>query len=481
VGRRGRHHREEHEHLRREREELRRMHHLARLEGIQDHIEERLQEVRARHHRFGGLHAEWLRYHSNRRSLQRQMFKAFGLAIGLTTAAVGLIVWLVGGGAVFEKDATRAKAYIVHRFEEAWPDPAARAQLVQSLARDMELGVRTFDAHGVELERAGKVDHCRKHAEAPIGSVGRLEVCIDAHRFSLGSPLRGALFLIVPGVVLWGLAGLWARRLARPIAELTRVARDLGEGKLERRARLRHGLSGEVGDLTRAINEMAARLEDKIRAERELLAGVSHELRTPLARVRILTELGREHALGSRDVWSELEVEVGEMDALVGELLASARVDFRALTLRELDAAELARQAIAKHPGVRLELLAGPGGNTRVVVDATLLVRALGALLDNARKHAGGATALRVRGRADGGMSFEVDDAGPGFRAEDLPRVFEPFYRGGGQAHDEARGVGLGLALVRRIAEAHGAKVRAENLTPGARVAIDLPAPRAEG
>jgi signal transduction histidine kinase len=477
---RRRRHREEHERFRREREELRRLHHLAHLEGIQDHLEERLQEVRARHHGFSGLHAEWLRYHKNRRSLQRQMFKAFGLAIGLTTAAVGLIVWLVGGGAVFEKDAVRAKGFIVHRFEEAWPDPDARARLVRGLAADMELGVRTFDAQGVELERAGKVEPCRKHAEAPIGAVGRLEVCTDAHHFSLGSPLRGALFLIVPGVFLWGLAGLWARRLARPIAELTRVARDLGEGKLDRRARLRHGLSGEVGDLTRAINDMAARLEEKIRAERELLAGVSHELRTPLARVRILTELGREQALGARDVWSELEAEVGEMDALVGELLASARVDFRALTLRELDAAELARQAIAKHPDVRLEIAASASASTRVVVDATLLVRALGALLVNARKHAGGARVLRVRSREDGGISFEIDDGGPGFGAEDLPRVFEPFYRGAGQAHDEARGVGLGLALVRRIAEAHGAKVRAENLSPGARVTIELPAPRAE-
>src|SRR4051812_34185241 len=148
------------------------MHHLAHPEGIQDHIEERLQEVRARHHRFQGLHAEWLRYHSNRRSLQRQMFKGFGIAIALTTAAVGLIVWLVSGGATFQKDSVRAKAYLVHRFEEAWPDPAARKQLVDALARDMVLGVRTFDARGVELERAGKIEKCRKHAEAPIGQVG---------------------------------------------------------------------------------------------------------------------------------------------------------------------------------------------------------------------------------------------------------------------------------------------------------------------
>jgi two-component system OmpR family sensor kinase len=475
MGRRGRW-REEHHKRHREMHERNRFRHLERLEDFEDHLQEKLEVVRA--HRLGisALQAELHRYHANRRTLQRQMFKAFGLAIAMTTAGVGLVMWLVGGGASFQRDTLRARTFLAHRFEASWADPAARAALVHAVATDMAMGVRTRDARGLELEHAGDLERCHKHADLAVGSVGRVEVCVDAHGFSLG-PLRGALFVLVPGMILWGLAGLWARRLARPIAELTRVARDLGEGKLERRARLRHGLPGEVGDLTRAINEMAARLEEKIRAERELLAGVSHELRTPLARVRILTELGREAALGTRDVWSELEVEVNEMDVLVGELLASARVDFRALTLKELDAAAVARQALAKFPEVRLET---PGDAlVSVTADATLVGRALGALLDNAKKHGGGAKVLRVRRREDGGVSFEIDDAGPGFRDEDLPRVFEPFYRGGGQAHDEARGVGLGLALVRRIAEAHGAKVRAENLAPGARVAIDLPAPRA--
>jgi two-component system, OmpR family, sensor kinase len=422
------------------------------------------------HHRHWQAH-QHLRMHLHRhRTLQRQMFKAAGVAIAITAFTVAMTMWTLGGGASWRRDAGRAQDFVAHRFEVVWADPAARAELAGAIARDMALGVRTFDAGGRVLEQAGDPGSCRKRHSVPLATGGRVELCLDAHGFGM-TPFRGALYILIPGTVLWMFAGLWARRLARPLAELTAVARDLGEGKLERRARLRHGMAGEVGELTHAINEMAARLEEKIRAERELLAGVSHELRTPLARVRILTELGREGALGKRDVWSELETEIAEMDVLVGELLASARVDFRAISRRPLDAAALARQALAKYPGVTLEVPAPP---PTVHADATLLLRALGALLDNAAKHGGGAQILRVRAEGNA-VAFEVDDAGPGFAPADLPRVFEPFYRGAGQLPDESRGVGLGLALVRRIAEAHGGRAYAENLPRGARVGTVFP------
>ncbi len=416
----------------------------------------------------------WYRRRRRRRGLRAQMFKAFGVAIGATALAVGLVTWLLGGGAGWRKDADRAERFLAHRFEDAWSDPAARAALARSLAEDMHMAVRTRDGHGHVLDAIGELDGCRKRKELPMLDGGTVELCYDGHAGFGFSPWRAPFLVLVPGMVLWMLAGLWSRRLTRPLAELTAVARDLGDGKLERRARLRHGLSGEVGELTTAINDMAGRLEEKIRAERELLAGVSHELRTPLARVRVLTEMGREGATGTRDVWSEIEVEVGEMDALVGELLASARVDFRALSLRPLDAADVARQAATRHGGgVRVE---APDPSPIVDADATLLARALGALLDNARKHAGGATLVRIVPRAGGAfVAFEIEDAGAGFAAQDLPRAFEPFYRGAGQAHDEARGVGLGLALVRRIAEVHGGRALVENLpSGGTRATLEL-------
>ena len=105
-------------------------------------------------------------------------------------------------------------------------------------------------------------------------------------------------------------------------------------------------------------------------------------------------------------------------------------------------------------------------GARSVHADATLLSRALAILLDNARKHGG--AHVRVRAwRESAHVVFSVEDDGSGFDPADLPRVFEPFARGHGQAPDERHGVGLGLYLVRRIARAHGGDAFAENRSEG--------------
>jgi len=191
--------------------------------------------------------------------------------------------------------------------------------------------------------------------------------------------------------------------------------------------------------------------------------------------MRVLLEIARDRG-NLETVVDGVEQEIVEMDALVGDLLAGARLDFGALAPRSLDVRELAgraweRSSIAKGA---LDVPEGDGAGA-IVADATLLGRALGALLDNAKKHGGKTITMRVRGTSDR-VAFEVDDDGPGFGPGEESKVFEPFYRGGGRPPDESRGVGLGLALVRRIAEAHGGRAYAENLpSGGARVAITLP------
>ena len=106
-----------------------------------------------------------------------------------------------------------------------------------------------------------------------------------------------------------------------------------------------------------------------------------------------------------------------------------------------------------------------------MLADATLLGRALANLIDNAKKHGGGVEALRVR-RADGKVSIEVEDGGEGFAEGDEGRVFEPFFR-----RSENGSLGLGLALVKRIAEAHGGRAYAANREGGgAKVGMELPA-----
>jgi signal transduction histidine kinase len=282
-------------------------------------------------------------------------------------------------------------------------------------------------------------------------------------------PWRSALMFAVPALVLWTAAGRIARRISRPLYELTRVAQAIGDGDFEARASLESiectGFD-ELAVLSRAFNDMAGRLAGQLGEQRELLAAVSHELRTPLARIRVLVEIARQGGLDVKTL-DEIEREAIEIDTLVGELLASARLEFQTLNKQPLEAGETARRALERAGEPAAKLTIDPP-EIRFSADPTLLARAIANLVDNARKHGGGVDRVDVRAR-DGVVRFDVCDRGPGFAAGDEARVFERFYQAGDKPERDAHhgSLGLGLALVRRIAEAHGGTARAANRPGG--------------
>jgi signal transduction histidine kinase len=219
---------------------------------------------------------------------------------------------------------------------------------------------------------------------------------------------------------------------------------------------------------------MAGRIEQQLQDQRELLAGVSHELRTPLSRVRLLLELGRSGADLPRTL-DEVEGEVVEMDRLVGELLAGARMDFSAMTRVTLDARDVAARGLER-AGLPPALLRVEAEQRSFQGDPTLLGRALANLLDNAARHGNGVVAVRVTGEPRA-LVFSVEDGGPGFARGEEAKLFQPFSRGTSASGREQGGLGLGLALVRRIAEAHGGRAFAENRPAGgARVGFTVAA-----
>ncbi|HVR60466.1 MAG TPA: HAMP domain-containing sensor histidine kinase [Polyangia bacterium] len=282
-------------------------------------------------------------------------------------------------------------------------------------------------------------------------------------RMSSGGGHRALFTLLVIGGVVWLVAGKIARRIAQPLYELVHVAQEIGAGRLKTRARVPPWHIGEIAVLAQAVNDMADRIERQIADQRELLAGVSHEIRTPLARIRVLLELARAGALDARGAHTvdELEREVLEIDALVGELLASARLDFAALTPRPLDGGEVARRALER-AGIPAGKLSVEATDAGFAGDPTLMARALANLIDNARKHAGGVERARVRAEP-GFVLFDVEDRGPGF----------PAAGAGSPAERPVGSLGLGLVLVRRIADAHKGRLEIANRAEGgARVTL---------
>ena len=394
-----------------------------------------------------------------------RLFWWFGLSILVMGSVVMAVVWTAGPpGQRWEDERRRVNTFVEGRFRAVWRDEGARTELASAVARDLDLGIVLRDDRGQRLFAAGP--ECSSPMVVPVRDgpthLGDVAVCIrrphfeGRHTFLLA--LAGA------GFTLWTMSLFFAKRLGRPLRELARVAGDIGDGKLSARASIGRRPVGEVRMLASAINDMADRIQKQISDQRELVAAVSHEIRAPLSRLRVLAEMLRDRGVDAATL-GKIDREVVEIDSLVGDLLASSRLDFSLMNWKALDATELAVEALdrAGVPPDRLDVVTSNGAFDG---DATLVARALANLLGNADRHGGGVEALTVRDADADSLSFEVTDSGPGFSPDVLPKAFEAFQKGQVERRGGAS-LGLGLALVRRIAEAHGGTATAENRPEG--------------
>jgi two-component system sensor histidine kinase MprB len=314
---------------------------------------------------------------------------------------------------------------------------------------DIELDGTHFRVHTAQVERGEAVQVARS-----------LEETDDTLR-------ELALILLVVslgGVALAAGLGLLVSRAAlTPVTRLSEAAREVAQTRdLSRRIDPSDG--GELGGLARSFNTMLNALESSVDAQRQLVADASHELRTPLASLRTNIEvLAHSERMASEqregllaDVVSQLD----ELTLLVGDLVDLARdveLDDEPLAPLRLDRLVEAAvdRARVRAPAARIELDARPC-TVRGVEGA--LERAVSNLLDNAIKWSPAGAAVEVAVLAAGEVT--VRDHGPGIDPDDLPRVFDRFYRSA--AARELPGSGLGLAIVRRVAETHGGTVEAE-------------------
>jgi signal transduction histidine kinase len=372
--------------------------------------------------------------------------------------------------------AEAVKALLSDRFEAVWRDDDARRNLAQDLYGRLHMHLELRDASGTLLDQVGDDCHGPSYAvvvgpePAPLGEVIG---CVPAGH----PPLTGFIALGLVGFIFWGGTWMLARRVTRPLADLSRVTDEIGSGKLTSRVRLGTERMDEIGDLARSVNHMAKRIERQMQDQRELLAGVSHELRTPLGHVRVLVELMRERGTRPDDL-DQVEQEMLELDDLVERLLVNSRLDFGALRRRKLSSHALFERALAR-AGLPADRIAEASRDLELYGDATLLQRALANLIRNAEAHGQGLVSVRSETAPDG-IRFVVEDRGPGFASASPVAILGAFSPGQRprRADDEPSleaNLGLGLSLVQRIAEAHGGRAFAENAAPrGARIGFTV-------
>jgi signal transduction histidine kinase len=272
------------------------------------------------------------------------------------------------------------------------------------------------------------------------------------------------LVLVVAGAV--GLAAYpVTARLTRRLENLRAGVESWGQGSLA--TRVAEGGRDEVAQVARTFNAAAARVEALVTGQKALLANASHELRSPLARLRLAVEMPR-----SSGNDREIAASLAELDGLVEEILLASRLDHdapaRADELTDVDLLGLAAEEAAAHD-------AGVSGEpVELRGDATLLRRLLRNLISNAVTHGAPPVEVRVSREADQAV-IRVSDRGPGVPEDEREALFEPFYRPSGRSESRG-GWGLGLSLVRQIAQRHGGRARCEGAPGGGIVfVVELP------
>jgi signal transduction histidine kinase len=425
---------------------------------------------------------------------RRILVWAVGTLLFSFTGYVLTSIWVSSHSVTGQQDSFRRT--VRYFFEEAVAayESGGAAALQATLARQH----RSFpgfhhllDANGVDLATGkdlsgllAKATEPRFEFPPPKRSIRRFTWPDGRYTFLMeivipNDPLANLFvygWIVVVVIVL-----LYARAatLARPIRQLHDIVVRFGGGDLSSRSRSTR--NDEIGDLARAFDQMADRIETLLNAERRLLQDVSHELRSPLARLRFALQLARSSA-DPKAALARVDKEVDRLATLVGELLQVTRAEgdpdsrnISAIELGEFLTALVEDCKIEAHArGCEIDLHAP--GRMLWAGDRELLHRAIENIVRNAVHHAPGGSKVDVELTADGTDAvIRVRDFGQGVPEEHLLSIFRPFYRVEEDRNRNNGGVGLGLAIAKRAVAAHNGGIRAVNADPGLMIEVRLP------
>ncbi len=388
-------------------------------------------------------------------------------------------------------------------------DQATLVSLLQTYAEQVGAEVALFDHHGrivassnssdtnatvVNAALNGSISSDTQgdiaYAAAPISEDGEVMAVVQ-----LAAPLAAAQSLVwerwlaLGGAVLAvtavaGLAAFWlATTLTRPLAQLQQAALQIAQGNFAQR--LPETRQDEIGEVARAFNHMTGQVEAMIDEQRAFASNASHELRTPLTTIRLRSEALRDGGLDAATAQLyavEIDDEVQRMGNLVQDLMMLSRLDSGRLEAgrERIDSTRLARQLLAEikpqadSRSITLQLDA-PSSLPSVTAGQSHLALVFRNLLGNAIKYTPDGGQITWQIRADGEtIQHTISDTGQGVAADDLPHVFDRFYRVDKSRSRAVPGVGLGLSLVRMIVEFYGGAIQMESEGMGKGTAVHV-------
>ena len=311
-------------------------------------------------------------------------------------------------------------------------------------------------------------------------------------RFSLERPiflywiLVAALFLADAYRMLYFV--LKRKRLLKnvlaPIRDITELAATLSANNLSNRINIA-GTKNELQDLAIVINSMLDRIETSYNSQKQFVSDASHELRTPIAVIQgyanMLASWGKSDPAILDEAINAISQETESMKQLVEELLFLARHDKKTLLLETVrfDVLDVATEVQSEAAMVAPEntFLLSPSDHVQIEADRKMIKQVLRILCDNAVKysHKGGTITIGVA-KTDTGCTLSMGDQGIGIAKEELPKIFERFYRSDSARKSETGGHGLGLSIARIIVMGHGGQIRVRSkVDAGTTFFVDLP------
>jgi len=321
------------------------------------------------------------------------------------------------------------------------------------------------------------------------GSSYQLYVVIKSKHPHFGSMFMQLPFwvrIIIPLFISISLCWLLAKTLTRPIIAIKHAATEIGQGNYQARVLNGEKRNDELGEMAKSFNNMAEKLTTNIHAHQRLLADVSHELRSPMTRLQIAIGLIERSAKQGKNLDKHIarcEREIGQLDNMIGNVLSLSRMEnsFQEANFVMFDASSLLATAIEDAQYLANEKSISITNNTpvdcRLLVDQSLILSALNNILINAIKHSEENSEIEVSSEVSAGcLNISIADSATGVPEEQLPLLFNAFYRVSTARDRETGGTGLGLAIAKQAVAIHQGKISAKNNhSGGLTITIELP------